>query len=105
MLRRGVEVMRRRILCRLMVCWYGDFCNHEHDGGPLRPPELHQLHMIFGRHFDEFCYVYDEKYAVTHGMFRPDRIRDICERFLTCGDYRLGGAGVASISGARCRCP
>ena len=61
------------------------------------PRVRNQLHTIFERHFDEFCDVYDEKYAATYGMFRLDRIRDIGERFLTCGDYRLGVA--------RIRCP
>jgi hypothetical protein len=38
------------------------------------------------RHFDEFCDIYDKKYA---GMFRPDRIRATGERFLTCGECHV----------------
>ena len=53
-----------------------------------------QLHTIFERHFDEFCDVYDERFATTYGLFRRDRIRDIGKRFLTCGDYRLGVARI-----------
>ena len=58
------------------------------------PRGRNQLHTIFERRFEQFCDVYDEKYAGTYGMFRLDRIRDIGERFLTCGDYRLGVARI-----------
>jgi len=58
------------------------------------PRGRNQLHTIFDRHLDEFCDVYDEKYAAKYGLFRLERIRDICERFLTCGDYRLGLARI-----------
>ena len=58
------------------------------------PRGRNQLHTIFERHLDEFCDVYDERYAATYGMFRLDRIREIGRRFLTCGDYRLGVARI-----------
>ena len=58
------------------------------------PRGRNQLHTILDRHLDEFCDVYDEKYAAKYGMFRLERIRDIGERFLTCGDYRLGLARI-----------
>jgi hypothetical protein len=58
------------------------------------PRGRNQLHTIFERHLDEFCDVYDERYAAKYGMFRLDRIREIGERFLTCGDYRLGVARI-----------
>ena len=53
-----------------------------------------QLHTIFERHFDDFCDLYDEKYASRYGMFRLERICQVGERFLTCGDYRLGVARI-----------
>jgi len=58
------------------------------------PRGRNQLHTIFDRHLDEFCDVYDEKYAAKYGVFRLERIRDIGERFLTCGDYRRGVARI-----------
>ena len=58
------------------------------------PRGRNQLHTILERHYNEFCDVYDEKYTATYGMFRVDRIHDIGERFLTCGDYRLGVARI-----------
>ena len=58
------------------------------------PRGRNQLHTIFDRHLGEFCDVYDEKYAAKYGMFRLERIRDIGERFLTCGDYRRGVARI-----------
>ena len=50
------------------------------------PQGRNQLHTIFERHLQELCEVYDERYAVKYGMFRLDRIREIGERFVTCGD-------------------
>lgn len=58
------------------------------------PRGRNQLHTIFERHLDEFCDVYDERYGAKYGMFRLERIREIGERFLTCGDYRLGVARI-----------
>lgn len=58
------------------------------------PRGRNQLHTILARHLEGFCHVYDERFAAKYGMFRLDRIRDICERFLTCGDYRLGVARI-----------
>jgi hypothetical protein len=54
------------------------------------PRGRNQLNTIFECHFDGFCDIYEERYAATYRMFRLDRIRDIGERFLTCGDYRFG---------------
>ena len=68
------------------------------------PRGRNQLHTIFDRHFDEFCDIYDERYAATYGMFRLDRIRDIGERFLTCGDYRLGVARIRCTNPACGHC-
>ena len=50
------------------------------------------------QHFDKFCDVYHERSATTYGMFRLDRIRDLEERFLTCGDYRRGRPGMIGVS-------
>ena len=66
----------------------------------LHPTGPNQLHTMFERHFDEFCDAYDEKYAATCGMFRLDRIHDIGERFLTCGDYRQGVARICCTNAA-----
>jgi hypothetical protein len=58
------------------------------------PRGRNQLHTIFEPHLDEFCDDYDERYAAMYGMFRLERIRQIGDRFLTCGDYRLGVARI-----------
>lgn len=52
------------------------------------------MHTVFEWHFDEFCDLYDEMYTATYGMFRFDRISNIGERFLTCGDYQFGVARI-----------
>ena len=46
------------------------------------PRGRNRLHTIFDRHLEEFCDVYDERYAAKYSMFRLERIRDIGERFL-----------------------
>ena len=35
--------------------------------------------------FQDFCAVYDERYAATYGMFRLDRIRDILAHLVKTG--------------------
>jgi hypothetical protein len=37
---------------------------------------------------------YDEKYAATYGRYRLERIRQLGERFTTCGDYLQGVARI-----------
>lgn len=53
------------------------------------PRGRNRLHTILDRHLGEFCDVYDERYAANYDIFRLERIRDVGERFLTCGDYAL----------------
>jgi hypothetical protein len=46
-----------------------------------------QLHTIFDRHLEEFCDVYDEKYATKYGMFRPRLIRLLVEKKLLAEEF------------------
>ncbi len=64
----------------------GDRYGREYDPGSLHPRSRNRLHTILEPHLGDFCDVYEEKCAATGGMFRLDRIRDIAERFLICGD-------------------
>ena len=54
------------------------------------PRGRNELHKIFDSHFQDFCKQYDEKYAAKYGMFRFERIKQIGEKFSTCGDYLQG---------------
>jgi hypothetical protein len=58
------------------------------------PRGRNDLHTIFEQHFDDFCEHYDEKYAATYGRYRLERIRQLGERFTTCGDYLQGVARI-----------
>jgi hypothetical protein len=58
------------------------------------PRGRNELHTIFERHFADFCEQYDEKYAATYGRYRLERIKQIGERFSSCGDYLQGVARI-----------
>jgi hypothetical protein len=46
------------------------------------------LQTIFKNHFDDFKEHYDEKYAKTYGNYRIERITEVVEEFIKCGDYK-----------------
>jgi len=52
------------------------------------------LQQIFKDHFDDFLDKYDEKYAGNYGNYRIDRITEVVEEFLKCGDFKEGIARV-----------
>jgi hypothetical protein len=57
---------------------------------------------IFKDHFHDFADAYDTLYAKEYGMFRPERVTRISEKFLTCGDYAQGIARIRCTNPA-CR--
>jgi ribosomal protein S27E len=66
--------------------------------GVYRPRQALEsdLHHLIREHFDEFRNVYHERFARTHGFWRPIFDKAVRE-FLKCGDLRHGFA--------RVRCP
>ena len=62
--------------------------------GAYIPRGRNALHTIFEKHFQDFCNTYDETYADRYGKYRLDRIMEIGEHFLTCGDYMQGIARI-----------
>ena len=52
------------------------------------------LQTIFKGHFQDFADSYEEKYAPTYGRFRLDRITEVVEHFISCGDYTQGVARI-----------
>ena len=52
------------------------------------------LQTIFKEHFEDFKQQYDEKYAKTYGNYRIDRITEVVEEFIKCGDYKEGLARI-----------
>jgi hypothetical protein len=52
------------------------------------------LQRIFKEHFEEFKEIYEDRYAQDYGKFRLDRITEVVEEFLKCGDYKEGLARI-----------
>ena len=52
------------------------------------------LQTVFNEHFDDFREVYEETYSKTWGKYRIDRITEVVEEFIKCGDYREGIARI-----------
>ena len=52
------------------------------------------LQQIFKDHFDNFKEQYDEKYAKSYGNYRIDRITEVVEEFLKCGNFKDGVARI-----------
>ena len=52
------------------------------------------LQKIFKDHFEEFKEVYEDKYSKEYGKFRLDRITEVVEEFIKCGDYQEGLARI-----------
>ena len=53
---------------------------------------------FFIRNSADFCERHDTKYAATYGRYRLERIRQIGERFTTCGDYLQGVARIRCMT-------
>ena len=45
------------------------------------------LQTISKEHFPDFADSYEEMYAPTYGRFRLERITEVVENFMSCGDY------------------
>jgi DNA-directed RNA polymerase subunit F len=55
------------------------------------------LQQIFKDHFSDFKERYDEEYAKEYGNFRIDRISEVVEEFVKCGDYKEGLARIKCL--------
>ena len=55
------------------------------------------LQTIFKEHFPDFADSYEEMYAHTYGRFRLERITEVVENFMSCGDYTKGIARIQPI--------
>ena len=58
------------------------------------PRGTNVLQQIFKEHFKDFVDNYEEKYSIIYGKFRIDRITEVVDEFLKCGDYKEGIARV-----------
>ena len=48
------------------------------------------LQKVLKEYFDDFREAYEEIYSKTYGKYRIDRITEVVEEFLKCGDYKEG---------------
>ena len=49
---------------------------------------------MFKRHFRKLADQYEAKHAVIYGRFRIERITEVVEKFVLCGDYSQGVARI-----------
>jgi hypothetical protein len=63
-----------------------------------RPRGINALQLLFKRHFQSIAEQYESKYALVYGRFRIERITEVVEKFVLCGDYSQGtSTGCRSI--------
>ena len=55
-----------------------------------QPRGINALQLLFKKHFQSFADQYEAKYAITYGRFRIERITEVVEKFILCGDYTPG---------------
>jgi hypothetical protein len=55
------------------------------------------LQRLFRKHFQSFADQYEAKHAIIYGRFRIERITEVVEKFILCGDYSRGVARIQPI--------
>jgi hypothetical protein len=55
-----------------------------------QPRGINVLQFLFKKHFQSFTDQYEDKYAIIYGRFRIQRIIEVVEKFVLCGDYSQG---------------
>ena len=58
------------------------------------PRHRNVIYHIFSEHFQNFTDNYEEKYASNCGLYNLERIIEIVNKFLECGDYKEGLARI-----------
>ncbi len=58
------------------------------------PRGINDLQILFKKHFQSIAEQYESKYAVIYGRFRIERITEVVEKFILCGDYSQGVARI-----------
>jgi hypothetical protein len=61
-----------------------------------RPRGINDLQILFKKYFQSIAEHYESKYAVIYGRFRIERITEVVEKFIVCGDYSRGIARIQS---------
>ena len=67
---------------------------HSYSSHEYIPRGQNVLQALFKDHFAGFKEIYDENYAKIYGNYRINRITEVVEEFLKCGDFREGVARI-----------
>ena len=59
-----------------------------------QPRGINALQLLFKKYFQNFAEQYEAKYAIIYGRFRIERITEVVEKFILCGDYTQGIARI-----------
>jgi hypothetical protein len=51
---------------------------------------INALQLLFKKYFQSFADQYGAKHAIIYGRFRIERITEVVEKFILCGDYSQG---------------
>jgi len=51
-----------------------------------QPRGINVLQRLFKEHFQGFADQYEAKHAIIYGRFRIERITEVVEKFVLCGD-------------------
>jgi hypothetical protein len=58
--------------------------------GVYHPRGINALQLLFKKHFQSLADQYEDKHANIYGRFRIERITEVVEKFIVCGDYSRG---------------
>ncbi len=59
-----------------------------------QPRGINTVQLLFKKHFQSFADQYESKFAVIYGRYRIERITEVVEKFIICGDYSQGVARI-----------
>jgi len=62
-----------------------------------RPRGINVLQLLFKKYFQSIADRYKDKHAIIYGRFRIERITEVVEKFVLCGDYSKGIARIQPI--------
>ena len=62
--------------------------------GVYHPRGINALQLLFKKHFQSLADQYEDKHANIYGRFRIERITEVVEKFIFCGDYSKGVARI-----------
>ncbi len=59
-----------------------------------QPRGINAVQLLFKKHFQSFAVQYESKFAGIYGRIRIERITEVVEKFILCGDYSQGVARI-----------